>query len=1543
MRKILSLLMAVLFCGSMFAATSYTVAGDSETAFGNTWDPSNSANDMTLVEGLYTWEKADLTLAAGSIAFKVCEDHAWTVAYPESNYVLRIPESGIYKITITFNPSDKKVDAVAAKTGSAEVIPTVAMHGNFGGQDWADTKNFQIAEDGKTASLTLTLAPADYSFGMRIGSSANWTANGVAFTREKNSAVVVAGQGDLSLDADSQGDYTFTWTYASNTLTITYPEYVEPTYEYADGYYIIGLDMTDWTMEYMPKEGRLFTVNPEDDKEYQLAITLTEAQQFKVVKVAKDHITTWYPDGTNNNYVVDAKHAGEKTVYFRPDGRGGDDWHEGVIYVPANVEPVETAKFYVTGNAALVGDEKEWVPNAIKSEKDTLELDLEAGQKYMLKVTLNGTWEGESNVKGFDALTEKAEGLVRGEGEKENDNICFQLNKAGKVQVIYIAATEEQDAVFKLVGDFYVAPKVAYYLIGDSAFVVDAGATADKAWTPDAIPCLKDTTVLNLKKGVDYIMRLSLNGTWENHRDFRHLTDTAAGLIDHPDEYGNHSIGFKLAEDGKVTVIYIPATEAQPEVFKLVGDFYVYVPVLKDGYYLVGNKYDWTPAAERLFLANEENKGEYYLADVKLVAEDSLKVVYVEKDVITTWYPEGDNYVVDAKHEGVKSIYFRPDGRGGDDWYKGLIYIEANPAPKQYYAKYAPKWEWTLLTEKEGLWLTDTIVYGGIGINITDALEGEGLFYSNTIESARPIAGAEFAEKDTVLFSFNPADSILTATLVGKYVKPVVPMAKIRLVPGVWNVEGVVAKFAAVTWNVGETMEANGVVSEDWFVGTDTVEGEIPAAADSIAFARFNGETVAPTLDMRVIWNHSDKLLIDKKTMIYTISGWPEDGRNYSPGYWGEPPTYELKDGFYLVGNKYDWTPAAERLFLANEENPGEYYLAEIKLAAEDSLKVVYVEKDVIKKWYPEGDNYVVDAKHEGVKSIYFRPDGRGGDDWYKGLIYIEANPAPKQYFAKYAPKWDWTLLTEKEGKWLTDTIIYAGIGININDKAEGDGLFYSDEKIEGARAIAGAEFAEKDTVLFSFNPADSVLTAVLVGKYVKPEPSVSVFGTMTEPAWEVAIPFKMAEDQKSATLFNDNIKAGEYAFKLQVSGEWRSNGFRYHRGFPGAAGITKNEDANMTFVADQEGAYTFEWFFDNDSLAITYPAEVKQYYAKYAPKWEYKLLTEKEGLWLTDTIIYAGTGININDKAEGDGLFYSNEKIEGARAIAGAEFAEKDTVLFSFNPADSVLTATLVGKYVEPTYELKDGFYLVGNKYEWTPAAERLFLANEENPGEYYLAEIKLAEEDSLKVVYVEKDVIKKWYPEDENYVVDAKHEGVKTIYFRPDGRGGDDWYKGLIYIEANAPVETAKFYVTGNAALVGADKEWTPDAIASMKDTLTLNLEANVDYELKVTLNGTWEGESNVKGYNELTENAKGLRDIGDAHNIGFKLDQAGEVKVVYIAAANGQPEVFKLIGEFHDYTSGFDNIDASEKAVKLIQNGQVVILRGDKVYTIMGQKIQ
>lgn len=89
-------------------------------------------------------------------------------------------------------------------------------------------------------------------------------------------------------------------------------------------YYLVG-SMNEWT----ENEAYKFTANPNNPGEYMLATNLTEGASLKV----KSSEGTWYPDGMDNNYTVDAAHSCNVTVYFRPDGQGGNDWHYGFFYV----------------------------------------------------------------------------------------------------------------------------------------------------------------------------------------------------------------------------------------------------------------------------------------------------------------------------------------------------------------------------------------------------------------------------------------------------------------------------------------------------------------------------------------------------------------------------------------------------------------------------------------------------------------------------------------------------------------------------------------------------------------------------------------------------------------------------------------------------------------------------------------------------------------------------------------------------------------------------------------------------------------------------------------------------------------------------------------------------------------------------------------------------------------------------------------------------------------------------------------------------------
>ena len=103
-----------------------TVAGDNTAIVGSsTWDATATANDMTF-DGTYKWTKtySSVSLVAGTFKFKVCQDHAWTTAYPSDNYELTIPRTGLYDVTITYNGITNDVSASLTAISTVPDAPT---------------------------------------------------------------------------------------------------------------------------------------------------------------------------------------------------------------------------------------------------------------------------------------------------------------------------------------------------------------------------------------------------------------------------------------------------------------------------------------------------------------------------------------------------------------------------------------------------------------------------------------------------------------------------------------------------------------------------------------------------------------------------------------------------------------------------------------------------------------------------------------------------------------------------------------------------------------------------------------------------------------------------------------------------------------------------------------------------------------------------------------------------------------------------------------------------------------------------------------------------------------------------------------------------------------------------------------------------------------------------------------------------------------------------------------------------------------------------
>ena len=99
------------------------------------------------------------------------------------------------------------------------------------------------------------------------------------------------------------------------------------------------------------------------------------------------------------------------------------------------------------------------------------------------------------------------------------------------------------------------------------------------------------------------------------------------------------------------------------------------------GYYLVGTMTNWALSSDYLLTKNTEaTTDEYVIHNVALKAKDQFKVLYSEDgNSKTTWYPsgEGNNYGQKGEitKDGIYTIYCRPKGDGGKDWFYNCILV----------------------------------------------------------------------------------------------------------------------------------------------------------------------------------------------------------------------------------------------------------------------------------------------------------------------------------------------------------------------------------------------------------------------------------------------------------------------------------------------------------------------------------------------------------------------------------------------------------------------------------------------------------------------------------------------------------------------------------------------------------------------------------------------------------------------------------------------------------------------------------------------------
>ena len=135
----------------------------------------------------------------------------------------------------------------------------------------------EVAEDKLTASKTVNIKNATNEFKVVIGN--NWVGkkndDGLYGLHRKWNAVsgLTWDGGNIKLTADViPGEYTFTWTFATGELTVTFPEIPAPKY------YLVG-DFTEWATN------KVLMVEDEGVLSAAYELNAATEYQFKVLKI----------------------------------------------------------------------------------------------------------------------------------------------------------------------------------------------------------------------------------------------------------------------------------------------------------------------------------------------------------------------------------------------------------------------------------------------------------------------------------------------------------------------------------------------------------------------------------------------------------------------------------------------------------------------------------------------------------------------------------------------------------------------------------------------------------------------------------------------------------------------------------------------------------------------------------------------------------------------------------------------------------------------------------------------------------------------------------------------------------------------------------------------------------------------------------------------------------------------------------------------------------------------------------------------------------
>ena len=956
-------------------------------------------------------------------------------------------------------------------------------------------------------------------------------------------------------------------------------------------------------------------------------------------------------------------------------------------------------------------------------------------------------------------------------------------------------------------------------------------------------------------------------------------------------------------------------------------------PTLANGFYLIGKingVEGWSAtdlSADRKFEGNPENNAEFVLT-ATLAEGDEIKVVNVLNDAITAWYPaEGGNYVIDAAHAGEKDIYFRPALQGGEDWFGACIYIAANEEPQPAEVDFTKPF---------------TLLFNGTGVSGSDnsnpyAAEVDAIFTAETkgyvasVETAEKVyAGRPIANDNSSLkFGSSSAKGTLAFTLAQEI-----------------EVDSIIVNATQYGKGAAE-VTVNGVKFDL------TAGNKVPTDCKITPEGKVSAITIAQTGSERIYLRY--------------VTVYPKQG--------GEGPVVEPAK-FYITGDSALVVNAG--LDKAKAWNPDAIKSTEtsykLNLAAGDyKLKVTVDGTWETAKGFndltttadgltADGDgNICFTLTEAGEVNVHYESDAF----FLNGNFYVA--PVVVHYYFKNnwgGEEWTWKEITNEEGYYMLGPVAVGGEGVNFHTAMVDEGAPYITwAEIEAFDAsYEPAVIGAGDSVVFFFDPEQvntytgaNGLSAQITYKYVAPVEEIKycefATGHLKDPNFGDANGRILLTIQKIADSNNirvaiknnaaaGNTKAGLNYLWVNAEGATNNNatyGSREAEDVEEVSVIVEFNEAKESYnFVNIHWAYAGwggEWAIDGLTVSAAElceagtPVVEVNYYMKNnwdAADWTWKAMTKDGETYKLENVVFGGTGVNYNTADSDEGSSWV-----ALENIGGAAIAAKDTVTFVLDPTAGTVTATLIGKYVpgETPQPVEHTYTVAGNLTAafgtaWAPANEANDMEmNDDGIYVWERTELTLPA-GSIEFKVCEDHAWKVAYPA-ENYVLNILEAGIYTIWIHFDPANDNTVTAGA--------TKTGDAIVTVDYYLVGSAKGWE----AKAENIFTLNAEAGEgieEYVIETTL--------------EVGEGLKVLSSTGTWYPEGmgneYVVDQnhAGATTIYFRPAGNAEWEAFGgYMYVVPTGTTGIDAVDANAPAVKVLRNGQIFIIKGDKTYNVMG----